>query len=218
MDNKSETDIQRFAGSVGCLIDRALSKEEVLGTVWLVDDNKAVTCGHLAVLYDQYLAALAVRFPTTRQERGISEVKFHPKFNRKQVCQMAEKALVSPVPALPLQEHNLVVLTLSPQLTPFLEKTAAQQLNEGLSLPVPVVEHGLSGSLAELSLPDVVQTVCNARKQGNLILLDVRNRPLARVFVKDGKIIHARYGNRAKMGMYQLVGTDIFRQVLFSSS
>ena len=145
------------------------------------------------------------------------DVSYHPKFNFKSADQMAHKSLTSSMPALPLQEHNLALLTLG---GPPAELSASMinAINERLSSPPPPRDKGLSGSLAEIDLPLVVQTITNARKEGALILSDERNRPLARLFCRDGKILHAIYGPLTnETAIYQIIGQHISGNFHFNS-
>lgn len=155
--------ISVLAGSVGCLIDRCLKRQPTLGAVFLVDGDKVVTCAHLVVLYSSCLEALKVTLPVSGQEYGIAGVRFHPRLNLKLAERMARQALAEPVPALSLQEHNLAVLTLG-GAPAALSDEAIAGINDQLASPAPPRDKGLGGSLADLDLPLVVQTITNARK------------------------------------------------------
>lgn len=211
------TDISRYAGSIGCIVDRCLKQENVLGTAWLIDPNKVATCAHLLVLYADCLPALKVRFPAVDFERDVINIAFHPQFNLKLAEQMARKALSSPVAALPLQEYNLAVLTLGGEPMD-LNSDTVQLINERLSLPQPAKDKGLGGSLSEIDLPLIIQTITNARKEGTLVLSDERNRPLARLFCKDGKVMHACYcGLQNETAIYQIVSQHLIGNFYFQS-
>lgn len=215
MSGRTAFDVRCHAGSVGLLMDRTLKREEALGSVWLVDQDKVATCAHLLVLYTDVLDALKVRFPANREEWGITEAVFHPEFKVKQASQAARRSLGSPVPALALQDHNLVILTLTPGLLePGPELVSA--VNEQLSLPPPPRDRGLSGHLADLDLALVLQTITNARKEGTLIITDERNRALAKVYCRDGKIVHARYGPLTnEPAIYQVVSQHLLGNFYF---
>src|SRR5260221_6050970 len=126
------SDISRFAGSVGCLVDRCLKQESTLGTAWMMSPDKVATCAHLVVLYADCLPALKVRFPAAGQEREVVAITFHPKFNTKNADLMARKALNSMVTTLALQEHNVAVLTLGGGPTD-LSRDTTTAINERLS-------------------------------------------------------------------------------------
>lgn len=215
--SQAPTNISQYAGSVGCLIDRCLKQDGTLGTAWMIDHDKVATCAHLVVLYADCLNALKVRFPAAGQERAVQSIAYHPKFNVKQADQMARKALTSSVPSLPLQEHNLAVLTLGGGLTDLPSELAAS-INERLSSPAPPRDKGLGGSLADIDLPLVIQTITNARKEGILVLSDERNRALAKLFCRDGKIVHAAYGPLAnEIAIYQIVNQHLTGNFYFNS-
>lgn len=189
----------------------------MLGAAWLFDSDKVATCAHLVVLYADCLPALKVRFPAAGMEREVVAISFHPKFNMKTGEQMAYKALSSTVPALSLQEHNLAILTLGGGPID-LSADIAASLNERLSSPPPPRDKGIGGSLSEIDLPMVIQTITNARKEGTLIISDERNRSLARLFCKDGKILHAAYGPLAnEKAIYQIVSQRLVGNFYFNS-
>ncbi len=118
--------------------------------------------------------------------------------------------------ALPLIEHNLALLSVSSQIEELSEERSAT-INKHFSRPAPAGEKGLSGSLAELDLALVLQTINNARKRGCLTLLDQRNRPLGTISCQDGKILQAGFGNLAgeeaclQMVSQRLKGSFYFR-------
>src|SRR5262249_29578436 len=215
MTGRTAVDVRCYAGSVGLLIDRCLKREEPLGATWLVENDKIATCAHLAVLYADFLDSLKVRFPANREEWGVTNAVFHPEFKLKQAAQAARRSLASSVPALALQDHNLVIFTLTPIL-PDLSPQLVQTVNDQLSLPPPPRDRGLSGSLSDLDLGLVLQTITNARKEGTLIISDERNRALAKLYCRDGKIMHAHYGPLSnEQAIYQVVSQHILGNFYF---
>ncbi|MBZ0186380.1 MAG: DUF4388 domain-containing protein, partial [Candidatus Obscuribacterales bacterium] len=197
------------ARSIGVLVDRTVAGSPVLGNVWLIDSDKVATCAHLVVSYNNYLSALAVRFPHSGKEFGVEQAMFHPGFDKQTVSQMEQVALTEPMPTLPLQKHNAVVLKLKEQL-PELTDTMVWKVNKNLSLPVPPRDQGLGGNLGEIDLYVVIQTITNARKEGVLIICDDRNHPIARLFCQNGRVMYAQYRNlQNDMAVYQIVNRDL---------
>lgn len=194
MSRSDYTEVAKYAGSIGLLVDRCSRRDNPFGTVWMVDEDKVATCAHLVVLYADFLRGLKVRFPASNQEWEIVEAQFHPRFDRRVAVEMAQRSLSAPVPALALQDYNLVILRLSRGLTD-LGSDESTTFNKKVSLaPLPRMK-GLAGAVDDLGLALVVQTVTNARKEGMLIFSDERNRPTAKLFCRDGKIIYAKFGN-----------------------
>ncbi len=213
-----EVDIRRFEGSIGLLIDNSVEGGEVLGHVWLIDEDKVATCAHLMMLYVPFLAALSIRFPGIGVEKGVSGAMFHPKFNRKIATQLARQALMLPVPTLALQKHNAVVLKLTndlPNLSPELTKL----VNSKLSPPPPPRDQGMGGSLNEMDLAMVLQTITNSRKEGILVISDDRGRTRARIFCQSGRVMHATYKNLVnETAMYQLFSQKLSGGQFYFSS
>lgn len=215
MFRSNYADVAKYAGSVGLLVDRCVKREHPFGTVWLVEENKVATCAHLVVLFEEFLGGLKVRFPAIGQDWEVVDAMFHPKFDRKLAEELARRSLSAPVPALALQDQNLVILTLSRELRD-LGKDAATTFNKKISLaPMPRVK-GLVGSVDELGLALVIQTMTNARKDGVLYITDERNRPVARIFCRDGRVLYAKFGKLDnESAVYQMFSQDVTGQFNF---
>jgi hypothetical protein len=208
-------DISKFARSVGFLIDRCMQGEVPFGTVWLVGDNKVVTCAHLVVLYGEFFQALKVHFPATNQSWEVEDAYFHPRFEQKIAFELSQRSLLEPVPALALQDHNLVILQLKRSLSDMDPETRTT-FNRKLAGTPPPRMKGLAGPVDELGLALVVQTITNARKDGCLVISDERNRPLAKMFCRDGRMLFARYANLDnEAAVYQMFGQHISGQFYF---
>lgn len=211
-------DVAKFARSTGLLVDRCMQKDQPFGTVWLVGDNKAVTCAHHITLYEDFLAALKVRFPAINQEFEIVRVDYHPRFDQQAAAELSERSLVEPVPAMALQDHNVAVLSLSRGVADIDQETKTS-FNRKAAAEAPARQHkGLAGPVDELGLALVVQTITNARKDGCLVISDERNRPLAKMFCRDGKVVYAKYGpllNEA--AVYQMFSDHVSGQFHFQS-
>jgi hypothetical protein len=196
--------VAAHTNSVGLLVDRAVRGEQTIGTVFMVDENTVATCAHLTVLYTEFMPALKVKFPVSKAEYAVSNVRFHTKFDQQPAYEMARRALKDPVAALALQDFNVGLLTLSKQFAP-IEGERKTSFNQKLSLePLPRVQ-GLNGSVEELGLALIIQTVSQSRKDGVLYITDERNRPMARIFFHDGKIQHAKFGQlHNEFAIYQM--------------
>ncbi len=215
MFSSDYAEVAKYAGSVGLLIDRCVKREIPFGTVWLVDTDKVATCAHSVILFADFLAGLKVRFPAFEHDWEIVDAQFDPKFDRKAATEMAQRSLSAPVPALALQEHNLVILQLSRELTE-LKSDAATTFNKKLAIaPLPRLK-GLAGEVEELGLALVIQTMTNARKDGILFITDERNRPTARLFCREGKILYAKFGKlENESAIYQMFSQDVNGQFNF---
>lgn len=217
MESTATTYMKSCADAIGFLIDRTFSQEQILGTVWLVEDDKVATSAHSLVLYAEYLPALKVRFPTTGKEHGIAKVLFHPHFNSKLTAQLAQEPVSGTVSMSPLQQYNAAVLALTPKLAA-LPGEESLRLNQKLSLPVPQRDQGLGGNLSEIDLVLVIQTINNARREGVLIVSDERNRPFAQLFCQDGRLMYALYKNLVnEAAVYQMISHNISGNFFFTS-
>src|SRR5262249_220077 len=65
----------------------------------------------------------------------------------------------------------------------------------------------------------LIQTLTNARKQGELIIVDERNYPVAQVFSDSGRIRFARYRHLTnELAIYQIVAQKSKNKFFFHST
>lgn len=212
---QGQSDIAKFARSTGLLIDRCMQREVPFGTVWLVGENKVATTAHHVVLYADFFQALKVHFPSTNQDWEVDDAFFHPHFNQKVAFELAQRSLLEPVPALSLQDHNVVILQLKRSLSD-MDPDTKTTFNRKLAGNPPPRMKGLAGPVDELGLALVVQTITNARKDGCLVITDERNRPLAKMFCRDGRVVFAKFASLLnEAAVYQMFSQHIAGQFYF---
>ncbi|MGH9553983.1 MAG: DUF4388 domain-containing protein, partial [Terriglobales bacterium] len=198
------------------LIDRSGTRETVLGTVWLLEENRVATCAHVLAMFAGYLDALVVRFIGCGQERGVAAAQFHPRFNHKLTNKLARETITDAEPMLPLQKYNAAVLSLGNLQELSVERRL--EISRGLMLPVPQKDQGLSGNLTEIDLSLVIQTITNARKEGTIVISDERNHPVAGIFCRNGMIVYAQYKNlNNEFALYQIVQHRAQRYFIFQA-
>lgn len=192
-----------MVGSLAWLIDR--TNEEILGSLWLADNTAAVTAAHVILPYITIQEALQVTFPATGYSCGVRTVEFHTDFDRWMAKRLMGQASVLPSFELMNQRENLVTLKLTSKLQK-LDTQALSRIESTLSMPPPQEETIVSGNANRLELTSMVQTLVNARNYGTLVLTDKRHRPVARMFLEDGKLTHAQYRNSInEQAMYRLI-------------
>lgn len=209
MEAPAENTGQEVLGSIGWLVDR--TNQQVLGTVWLADNAKAITCAHLTVPYSNFPEVLQVKFPATGITCGVKEIEFHPDFDRWMAKRFAGQSQLVPAFELISQAQNVAALKLSGQLRQ-LDRETMQRVNAALVLPPPQGETMVSGTAGRIELTSVLQTLVNARNFGTLMLLDDRNHIIARLFLEDGKLTHAQFRNsKNEEAIYRLITSEIER-------
>lgn len=213
MDAPAENTGQEVLGSIGLLVDRL--NQQVLGTVWLADNTKAITCAHLIVPYASFPEVLQVNFPATGITCGVKEMEFHPDFDRWMAKRFAGQSQLIPAFELIAQAQNVAAIKLVSSLKP-LGRDALPRLSAALVLPPPQGETVVSGQAGRLELTSVLQTLVNARNFGTLVLLDDRNRIVARLFLEDGKMTHAQFRNsKNEEAIYRLITSSDFEKFQF---
>ncbi len=209
MEAPAENTGQEVLGSIGWLVDR--TNQQVLGSVWLADNSKAITCAHLTVPYSSFPEVLLVKFPATGITCGVKEIEFHPDFDRWMAKRFAGQTQLNPAFELISQAQNVAALKLTGQIKQ-LDRETMQRVNAALILPPPQGETMVSGTAGRIELTSVLQTLVNARNFGTLMLLDDRNRIIARLFLEDGKLTHAQFRNsKNEDAIYRLITSEIER-------
>ncbi len=213
MEAPADNTGQEVLGSIGWLVDR--TNQQVLGTVWLADNSKAITCAHLTVPYASFPEVLQVNFPATGITCGVREIEFHPDFDRWMAKRFAGQSQLIPAFELIAQVQNVAALKLSGSLKQ-LERDFLPRVTAQLVLPPPQGETLVSGQAGRLELTSVLQTLVNARNYGTLVLLDDRNRIVARLFLEDGKMTHAQFRNsKNEEAIYRLITSSEFDRFPF---
>jgi hypothetical protein len=208
MDNNLQQSLD-YADSVGFLVDRCLEDSDIIGSGFLLEQERLVTLATLVLPFGVGLEGLKVVFPRLRKECGVESAFFHPHFNRRFSQTTVERTIVK-APDLTLKKHNCVILTLTEDLKPISPEVIAK-INDGYSTNRNSSwDKGLSGSLQDIELALVIQTISNAKKTGQLVVTDQRNRPIAKLFFNEGKIFHAQFRHlRKEHAINQLVVTKI---------
>jgi hypothetical protein len=207
MDNKLQQTLD-YADSVGFLVDRCLEGNDIIGSGFLLEQEKLVTLATLVLPFGIGLEGLKVVFPRMRKECGVESAFFHPHFNRRFSQTTVERTIVK-APDLTLKKHNCVILTLTEDLKPISPEVIAK-INDAYSTNRTSWDKGLSGSLQDIDLALVVQTISNAKKTGQLVVADQRNRPMAKLFFNEGKIFHAQFRHlRKEAAINQLIATKL---------
>jgi hypothetical protein len=181
-----------FANSIGLVVDRAAPERKVLASAWLIDDDKVATTGDSVKHYANLCESLEVDFPCAGRRYGVRSMIFHPLFKRQTTRLTLERADNQQGQFSAIRNHDCAILYLNERLTE-LSDWRRKEIDRELSSKTEQGQQGLSGNLGEIEFSLLVQTLTNARKQGELIIVDERNHPLAQVFCDEGRIIFARY-------------------------
>jgi len=171
----------------------------------MVGKQGVATVASAVCFYSDSPKALKVFFPKSGMEMGVKSIKFHPKFDQKLAFDTVQRGTMIISPESALQKFNCCILELDNELD-FLSDSLVEQVSETLRYPLDLSFDGFRGSLKDIELPLVIQTLNNARKQGIIYICDDLMRPLAQVFVAEGKIVSAKYHNlNNELALYQIV-------------
>ncbi len=199
------TDINTYFGSVGWLVDRANPTSKVLGSVWLIKSQIAISCTHVLIPYFDTPEALGVELPQVGKKFSVSEILPHSYFDPWLVKRTYQQAPLFPNHKLAVERNNLSALLLNANPAP-LEKSIADRVARSLSRNMPEEESTLAGSATRIQVTSILQTLLTNRNQGTLTLFDARNYPVARFFLKDNQVTHIRYTHlRNEEALYKLL-------------
>lgn len=185
--------LDNLAGSVGWLLD-ASGKDDLLGSCFLVTERVVITCAHPLTAYADFPEFLRVYFPATDQAWMVGQIVFHPDFDRWSAKRVMTEGTVFPVSDYFARQQNLAALKLSDR-PKTMSPESSKRLQDAIAFTPPSNEGIVSGSASETELSSIVQTLMTAGKVGTVTLCDKRKRPVARLFLDNGNITHARYRN-----------------------
>jgi Domain of unknown function (DUF4384)/Domain of unknown function (DUF4388) len=204
MKNNSPN-LNSFCRSIGLIYDRTAPGAPPIGSTFLVADKKVASLASITLPYATTPQALRVMFPSTEIELGVSAVHLHPKFDRSLTQETALHGTLGNGPEAALQKFNCSILDLVDKLQ---ELTTAQteQVSQALRYPLSLTDENFRGSLTEIELPLVIQTLNNAKREGILYICDDMYRPIAQIFCQGGKVLAAKYRSLMnELAIYQIV-------------
>jgi hypothetical protein len=194
-----------LAGAVGLVSDRTASTNEPLCTAWLVANNRAASVASALVPFADNPGALRLMFPKASKECGVTAITFHPLFELDVAKHKIQKGIPLDSWESTLQKFNCAILSIG-ETFPALDPQDVEGVSKALKLPDLSAEQGLIGSLKNIELPLVLQTIKNSRQEGILYLCDDLMRPLAQIYFQAGNVVSARYKNLSnEAAIYQIV-------------
>jgi predicted RNA-binding Zn-ribbon protein involved in translation (DUF1610 family) len=203
-------------GAIALVYDRTALGTDPICSAWLIAEQKVATVANVAHPFAKDLAALKVSFPAVGKHFGVKEIQFHPRFDRHLARQTVERGTLAHSPEAALQKFNCAIMTLTEAL-PEIQPLDIYNVSQALRFPLTTTSEGFHGSLEEIELPVVMQTINNARKVGILYICDDLNRPIAQIFFQNGQISSAKYSSLLnENALYQIVekgcqGKFVFR-------
>lgn len=203
------------AKSIGFISDRTSLTQESLCSGFLIGDKMAASVASILAPYVGTPSALRFSLPRSKMEYGVKAIHLHRRYDRRLAMQTIETGTLPNSPEAALQHFNCCILQLEEEVQFFNEKEV-EQVSKALRFPLDISEEGFRGSLSDIELPLVLQTLNNARKQGILYICDELLRPIAQIFCSEGKIVSAKYYNLLnEMAIYQIVQKKLLGKFAF---
>ncbi len=111
--------------------------------------------------------------------------------------------------------YNCAILRVDEDLD-FVTEADIEEVSKALRYPVNLSEENFSGSLQDIDLTIVLQTLNNARKEGILYICDPLTRPIAQIFCQSGRIVSAKYGNLMnELALFQIIQKKLNGKFVF---
>jgi len=168
----------------------------VLGSVWLVKSQVAITCTHVLIPYFDVPEALGVDFPHVGKRYSIKEILPHSYFDPWMVKRTyQQKTHIYPPHGLATETNNLSALVLNPTPPP-LERPTVEKVTRMMKKAMPEEEATLAGSATQLQITSIIQTLLsNRNNQGTLTLFDPNNNPVAKFYLRENQLTHVRWSH-----------------------
>jgi hypothetical protein len=191
----SAPDISSHFGSVGWIVDRTSQNRQVLGTVWLVRSQVAVTCTHVLIPYFDVPEALGVDFPHVGKRFSVKEIMPHSFYDPWLIRRKYQQPQIFPPHGLSVETNNLSALVLNPAPPP-LERSTVDKVARLMKRSMPEEEATLAGSATQVQITSIIQTLLSNRSnQGTLTLFDTNNNPIAKFYLRENQLTHVRFGH-----------------------
>ncbi len=211
-----------LADSVGLVVDRTVTPELVLGQVCLLSKTRVAACASSVGNYVELPWALAVKFPHPQLVYSVKTVILHPDFSRREARTryLAQLGLTSELPVCP--ENDIASMSLEPNVLD-LGADKIAEANSLLAMPLTVTPQDISGSYSAADMAAVVERMATSGREGLLSLYDMRNRPLARLAVRQGVqgyVQRAIYNNMlaGELAIFEMVARATAGKYVFQSN
>lgn len=209
------TSIAQHSSAIGLVFDRTSLDLNPLCGAFLIDRDLVVTAANVVSLFAYSPNALKVVLPKSAMEYGVQSIGFHPEFDHEAALESLERGSLANSPQSLAQPFNCCVLKLKPDVSE-LSESDRERLSAWMRFPLDLSKDDFRGSLEEIEMPLVLQTLNNARRNGILYLCDQLKRPIAQIFCSGGNIVSVRYYNLSdETAMYQIIQRNVASNFAF---
>ncbi|HEY9684378.1 MAG TPA: DUF4388 domain-containing protein [Drouetiella sp.] len=202
---KPNEELTSESTALGFFYNRSGAGTQPVGCGFSVGDKLAVAPATSMLPYTSAPRMLRMYFPYANRNLCADEIILHPQFDRSSIERSIEQGLLLSSAELVCSEYNCCLVRLTDK-APALYESDLNDVQAALQFPLTPENNDLSGSLNDLDLSLVIQTLNSARKQGILYLFDEQGSPAAQIFCSDGKVNSARFGPlTGALAVYQIL-------------
>lgn len=180
--------------SLGLIWDRAARPARLLGQATLIAKNKIATPASAVFNYLEFPYALSIELPNPDLWYTAKAINLHPEFELNKAKTQYQIVSGSAIEAPYIYEHDLAIITLDPVI-PELTQEQIVSINSQLSIKVNLPYQLFGGNFQTHDLFAAIRSSISSGKDGLLIFLDERNKPFARLEIKEGRILKVIYKN-----------------------
>jgi hypothetical protein len=202
---KPNSELMSESTALGFFYDRNSAGAHPIGCGFSVGEKLVIAPATSMLPYRSAPRMLRIHFPYANRNLCAEEIIFHPQFERAKIEHSIEQGLLLSSAEIVCADYNCCLVRLTDK-APALYESDLNDVQAALQFPLTPENNDLSGSLNDLDLSLVIQTLNSARKQGILYLFDEQGSPAAQIFCSDGKVISARFGPlTGTLAVYQIL-------------
>lgn len=178
---------QDMANAIGFVMDRTSNPPRYLAQGFLVSKSRFVTTAGQVFHYPEAPWALSIYFPHPDVTMGVKSVTLHNDFDKVAARNQYLAQTGFPGEVLPALPNDMALLIVDNTLSdPPADRVA--ELHRAMSLPFQKDGVESSGNIRGQEFLQVVNSLLEQNRQGLVTLLDMYNRPVARIQLANGTI------------------------------
>lgn len=183
---------QDMANAIGFVMDRTCNPPRYLAQGFLVSKSRFVTTAGQVFHYPDAPWALTIYFPHPDVTMGVKSVTLHNDFDKVMARNQYLSQTGYPGEILPALPNDMALLTVDNSVSD-LQPDKVAELHRAMSLPFQKDGVESSGNIRGQEFLQVINSLLEQNRQGLLTLLDMYNRPIARLQLAAGGTIPLVY-------------------------
>ncbi|MBS1997649.1 MAG: DUF4388 domain-containing protein [Cyanobacteria bacterium SZAS LIN-2] len=207
-----------FPISLGFVLDRTALNETPICSCFCVGDDIWISVASVLAPYRAVPNALEIIDIKTGEKRSINSIAYHPHFDYMRTVKALEYGGDDTF-FDPFTETFNCCLLRADKNNIELSSSDIDSICQALRFPVDLTNDDFRGSLKDIDLSLVLQTLKNAFRSGILFLCDDLMRPRAQIFCAEGQPVMIRFQHLIdEMALYQIIQKQVATRFAFYPS